>query len=213
MGKLADIFLQDAGKQGKPEQLELVLVPVKEEGKENYLDESYRLCLRDNQTIIVGRLDDDNLEEELRRKDKVFIPSPRCIPSLAPLLSNSQDTILFGNIKEEYHQICEDTHYHRISREHLAITREVNDYVLKNLSEIVNVGRILNPNPSVIVYDPLTKSSAEVHSDGIVLRDGVVIRLGYLPNPLTKYPLALSVRIKGPLERTRKMLRSFPFKP
>lgn len=213
MGKLADIFLQDAGKQGKPEQSELLLIPRREEGQENYLEESYRFCLQDKQTIVVGRLDDNKLDEELRRKDKVFIPSPRFIPSLAPLLANSQDTVLFGNIYKEYHQICDDMHYHRISREHLGITRDVNGYVLKNLSEIINAGRISNSNPSVIVYNPLTKSSDAVHSEGIVLKDGAVIRFGYLPNPMTEYPLTFLVRINNPLKRTRKMFESFPFKP
>jgi len=214
MGKLADIFLQDAGKpEEKPEQLELLLTPKRVEGQENYLEEFYRFCLQDKQTIVVGRLDDNNLDGELRREDKVFIPSPGFIPSLAPLLANSQDTVLFGNIYKEYHQICDERHYHRISREHLGITRDVNGYVLKNLSEIINAGRISNPNPSVIVYDPLTKSSEEVHSEGIVLRDGAIIRFGYLPNPMTEYPLAVSVTIRDITEKIKKLVESFPFKP
>ena len=214
MGELVNFFSQDTAKQAKPEQLELLIIPEREEGQENYLEESYRFCLKDKQTIVVGRLDDSNLEEELKRKDKVFIPSLRFIPSLAAMLSNPQATVLFDNIKKECRQIRHERHYHRISREHLGITRDVNGYVLKNLTEGTNGSRVSNPSPSIIVYDPSTRSSAEVHSEGLVLRDGAVIRLGYLPNPMTEYPVSFSVsikKIKDPMEETRRVREAFPF--
>jgi len=221
MGKLTEIFSQDAGKpEEKPKEkqageLDLFLIPVQEAGKETFLEPQYSFSqvAEGFDRIIVGRINtDEGLEgliEDLQPGNKLYIPSPRFIDALKKLLEGPcKDTISFPSIKEEFEKIYFSTNYYRVSRKHFEIRKEtVNSravYILRNLTEKKTNGEISSGMPSVMIYDPEKKSSGELDSDKeIVLADGMVINFGYPPSPLVKYPVRLEVSLKTREEKKR----------
>jgi hypothetical protein len=221
MGKLADVFLQDAGKPGeKPEEkqageLDLFLIPVQEVDEEICLESQYSFSqvAKGSDRIVIGRINTDvgleGLIEDLQPGNKLYIPSPRFIAALKQLLEGScKDTISFPSIREEFEKIYFSTNYHRVSRKHLEIRKETANskpvYILRNLTERRVNGEISSGMPSVMVYDREKKSSDELAFDKeIVLADGMIINLGYPPNPLVKYPVRLEVSLKTPEEKKR----------
>ena len=227
MGELAKIFLRESEQRKPGNQLELYLetIPVAVdgvfkghaiEGIQTYLEPWYKFSeLADAQNCItIGRFDSrglyegdiDALHEEIEKKGKLHIPSPQKITGLEMLINPSRKTVSldFNELHKEFGRICDERYYsNSISRTHAQIVKRGCQYWLKK----ANGGQIMAGT-----LDSTGNFVGNQVKDEVLLTNESVFQIGYLAMTGPIYPIRFLVRIKNPMEDTRKVFESFPFK-
>jgi hypothetical protein len=128
MGALTDTFRQQPNRDIG--MLELTLEPSENEGQHIYLEPAYNFSSVANgqDNIIIGRIDIDNLREELEIRNKLFIPSPKY------LVEDPEKTATPNEIQARYNRLCDENNYMKISRRHVRITKRESGYYISSMS-------------------------------------------------------------------------------
>jgi len=227
MEESANILLNEESQRKPKSQMDLFLqtVPVmmdgifkghSMEGIQTYLESVYRFSqIAEGQDyIIIGRFDSqglyendiDALHDEILRKGKLHIPSPKLIMGLEGLIRNSGGTVVldFDAIHKEFDRICDERYYsNSISRTHAKIEKRGSQYWLKK----ANGGEL-----TAGTLDEKGNFTGNNVKNEVMLKNGSAFQIGYLAMTGLIYPVRFLVRIKNPMEETKKVFESFPFK-